>query len=71
MAKGRKAKEIISSQRSVVEGYKTTYAAHLLSQKYEIHARIFRGIYEVLYNDADVREIIQNFMELPAKFEID
>jgi glycerol-3-phosphate dehydrogenase (NAD(P)+) len=71
LAKGRKAKEIISSQRSVVEGYKTALAAHRLSEKYEIRARIFNGIFEVLYNDKEPREIIERLMLLPAKFEID
>lgn len=71
LAKGRKAKEIIESQRSVVEGYKTALAAHRLSEKYEIRARIFNGIYEVLYEDKVPRAIIENLMMLPAKFEID
>ena len=42
-----KAKEIIESQRSVVEGYKTALALRL-TEKYEIRARIFNGIYEAL-----------------------
>src|SRR5690606_23758881 len=32
IAKGRSPEEIIKSTRSVVEGYKTTKAAHLLAQ---------------------------------------
>lgn len=71
LAKGRKAKEIIESQRSVVEGYKTALAAHRLTEKYEIRARIFNGIYEALYEDKEPRAIIENLMMLPAKFEID
>lgn len=71
LAKGRKAKEIIESQRSVVEGYKTALAAHHLTEKYEIRARIFSGIYEVLYKDKEPRAIIEDLMMLPAKFEID
>lgn len=71
LAKGRKAKEIINSQRSVVEGYKTALAAHRLCQKYDVRARIFNGIYEVLYEDKPPRDIIENLMQLPAKFEID
>tara|TARA_B100000925_G_scaffold142604_2_gene106816 strand:+ start:11682 stop:12713 length:1032 start_codon:yes stop_codon:yes gene_type:complete len=71
IAKGRTAKEIIESQRSVVEGYKTAYAAHKLAVKYDIRARIFKGIYEVLYQEADVKNIIENLMKLPAKFEIE
>jgi glycerol-3-phosphate dehydrogenase (NAD(P)+) len=66
IAKGRKPKEIIESQRSVVEGYKTTAAAHKLAKKYHIHTRMFDGIYQVLYNDVDPREVINGLMALPV-----
>lgn len=71
IAKGRKPLDIINSQRTVVEGYKTTKAAFLLAQKYEIRARIFTGLYDVLYNDANVEEVLSNLMSAPTKFEID
>ena len=71
IAKGRKPIEIINSQRTVVEGYKTTKAAHLLSEKYEIRARIFNGLYEVLYNEVPANEVITMLMNMPAKFEIE
>jgi glycerol-3-phosphate dehydrogenase (NAD(P)+) len=53
----------------VVEGYKTTKAAFLLAEKMNIKARIFSGLYEVLYNGADPREEVQKLMTLPPKFE--
>lgn len=69
IAKGRKASEIIASQRSVVEGYKTAKAAHFLSEKYEIRARIFNGVYEVLYKDQSPEAIIKELMKSPSKLE--
>lgn len=71
IAKGRKPLEIINSQRTVVEGYKTTKAAFLLAEKYDIRARIFKGLYEVLYNEANVEEVLDKLMKAPIKFEID
>ncbi len=71
IAKGRNPEEIINSQRTVVEGYKTTKATHLLCEKYEIRARIFNGLYEVLYNEVDAKEVINMLMNTPAKFEIE
>ena len=71
IAKGRKPLEIINSQRTVVEGYKTTKATHLLCEKYEIRARIFNGLYEVLYNEVPADEVITMLMNTPAKFEIE
>ncbi len=71
MAKGRKALEIIESQRSVVEGYKTTRAAQLIAERYDIKARIFGGVYSVLYEDSDPREVISDLMKVPAHFELE
>ncbi|MBT6325886.1 MAG: NAD(P)-dependent glycerol-3-phosphate dehydrogenase [Bdellovibrionales bacterium] len=71
IAKGRKAEEIINSQRTVVEGYKTSMAVHKLAKKYEIRSRIFDGLYQVLYEDALPVDIINKMMRLPVRFEID
>jgi glycerol-3-phosphate dehydrogenase (NAD(P)+) len=71
LAKGRKAEEIIKSQRSVVEGYKTTKAVHLLIKKYDIQAKIFNGVHEVLYENHEPREVISNIMNSQTRFEID
>lgn len=69
IAKGRKAEEIIAHTKSVVEGYKTTKAAHLLAQNKHINARIFTGLYQVLYQNHDPKEVIQALMMLPPKFD--
>jgi glycerol-3-phosphate dehydrogenase (NAD(P)+) len=69
IAKGRKPEEIIASTKSVVEGYKTTKAAYLLAQKKNIRARIFSGLYDVLYRGHDPKEVIQELMLLPPRFE--
>ena len=69
LAKGRKAEEIIKSQRSVVEGYKTAKAAHFISERFDIRAQIFNGVYGVLYNNLEPREVITKLMRSPSKFE--
>ncbi len=69
IAKGRRPEEIIRRTKSVVEGYKTTKAAYFLAQKMNIRARIFSGLYEVLYQDADPKEVVQQLMTLPPKFD--
>ena len=65
IAKGRKPLEIIESQRSVVEGYKTSKAAHKLAQKYHINTRLFDGIYRVLYEGVAPEEVIKKLMDIP------
>jgi glycerol-3-phosphate dehydrogenase (NAD(P)+) len=69
IAKGRKPEDIIRASKSVVEGYKTAKAAHLLAVRKHISARIFTGIYNVLYEGHDPKEVIQALMMLPPKFE--
>ena len=70
IAKGRKPLEIINSQRTVVEGYKTTKAVHFLAEKYQVRSRIFEGVYQVLYQEVAPRKIISQLMKLPPRFEI-
>ncbi|MDO9182255.1 MAG: NAD(P)H-dependent glycerol-3-phosphate dehydrogenase [Bacteriovorax sp.] len=70
LAKGRKAQEIISSQRNVVEGYKTAKAVHFISEQFAIRAQIFNGVYDVLYNNHAPKEVITKIMETPSKFEL-
>lgn len=71
LAKGRKADEIIASSKSVVEGYKTAKAAYLLAKKYNIRARIFSGLYHVLYDGLDPKEVLAELMKLPPRFDDD
>lgn len=70
LAKGRAASEIISSQRNVVEGYKTAKAVHFISERYDIRAQIFNGVYEVLYENHPPKEVITKIMRSPSKFEV-
>lgn len=67
IAKGRSAKEIIDSQRSVVEGYKTTLATHKLANKYGIRAPLFHGVFKILYEGEDPQNVLKMLMSLPVK----
>lgn len=71
IAKGRSPKEIIDSQRTVVEGYKTTLAAYKIANKYDITAKMTRGLYSVLYEDVSPLEVIKTLMTIPSRFEVD
>jgi glycerol-3-phosphate dehydrogenase (NAD(P)+) len=69
IAKGKSPAEIIKSQRTVVEGYKTTKAAFLVAQKYDIRATIFTACYDVLYNNMSTQEVIRRLMKNRPTFE--
>ncbi len=71
IAKGKNPEAIIKSQRSVVEGYKTAKAVHFISERYDVRAQIFNGVYEVLYEGSGPSEVITRIMKSPSKFEID
>jgi glycerol-3-phosphate dehydrogenase (NAD(P)+) len=71
LAKGKTPEEIIKSQRTVVEGYKTAKAAKLVADKYEVRARIFQGVYEVLYEGKDAKSVVHGLMLVPTRFEIE
>ena len=71
LAKGRAAADIIASQRTVVEGYKTAKAVHRVAEKYEVRSRIFEAVYQVLYENVDIQDVIGEMMEMPSKFELD
>lgn len=68
IAKSEKSpQEIIDSQRSVVEGYKTTKAAFNLAQKYKIRAPLFDGVYQILYNNVDPKLVLAKLMKMPIR----
>jgi glycerol-3-phosphate dehydrogenase (NAD(P)+) len=69
IAKGRKPLEIIESKRTSVEGYKTTQAAHFLTEKYDIRARIFNGVYQTLYLNKAPQDVIGEIMSAPSSFQ--
>mgnify|MGYP001627345311 CR=1 FL=1 len=69
IAKGKRPEDIIAATRSVVEGYRTTKAAFELAQRYEIRARLFTGMYLLLYQNHDPQALISEMMKLPSKFE--
>ncbi len=71
LAKGRAPKEIIESQRTTVEGYKTTKAVYLLAEKYQIRSHIFVGLYNVLYKGSDPAAEIKRIMQVPISSELD
>lgn len=69
LAKGRTAKEILESKRTVVEGYKTTKAVYHLAQKYDIKCRAFTSVYDVLYNDQKPQDVLSKMMRRSPGFE--
>lgn len=62
IGKGYSMDEAVKSVGMVVEGIKTTKSAYELSRKYNIEMPITEEIYEVLYNNKDVKNSVMNLM---------
>lgn len=69
LGKGNSLKEVLESMGMVVEGIATTKAAYELAKQKEIEMPITAAIYEVLYNGANVEDIIVSLMKRDGKSE--
>lgn len=71
IGEGKKLDEVSKSIGMVVEGVKTTNATYELSKRYNIEMPITQEIYNVLYNDADVKDSVVNLMMRSKKHEME
>ena len=69
LGKGNSLKEVLESMGMVVEGIATTKAAYELAKQKGIEMPITAAIYEVLYNGANVEDIIVSLMKRDGKSE--
>ena len=69
IGQGLKKDEAIEKIGMVVEGIPTTYAAYELSKKFSIDMPIVDAMYDILENDADVKETVNKLMLRDKKDE--
>ena len=53
----------------VAEGVKTTEAAYALSERWNVDTPLIHGIYEVIHDGRDAREVVHALMTRRAKTE--
>ncbi|QZY57145.1 NAD(P)H-dependent glycerol-3-phosphate dehydrogenase [Crassaminicella profunda] len=71
IGQGKKLEDAVNSIGMVVEGVVTTAVAYKLSKEYNIEMPITTEIYNILYNDSDVREAVVNLMMRSRTHEIE
>lgn len=71
IGKGMKVDEVTKSVGMVVEGIKTTKSAYELAKIYDVKMPITKEIYEVLYEDKDVKNSVVNLMLRDKKHELE
>ena len=62
LGKGKQVGEVLEEIGMIVEGIRTTYAAYKLSIKHNVEMPITEELYNVLYNNADVKQSVNNLM---------
>jgi len=70
LGKGRKLKEILASMKMVAEGVQTTQSAYQLARKFDVEMPITTEVYNILFEDKDVKTALYELMTRSPKPEI-
>jgi len=70
LGSGQDLKSVIETMGMVIEGIPSTKAAYELAQQQNIEMPITEAIYDVLYNSADIKQVIPQLMRREGKPEI-
>ncbi|WP_136035698.1 NAD(P)H-dependent glycerol-3-phosphate dehydrogenase [Bacillus salacetis] len=62
LGKGMKLQNVLDDMGMVVEGVRTTKAAHQLARKYNVQMPITQALYEVLFNDVPPKQAVDSLM---------
>ncbi|MFZ5354743.1 MAG: NAD(P)H-dependent glycerol-3-phosphate dehydrogenase [Bacillota bacterium] len=71
LGQGKKLDEILSGSSMVIEGIRTTKSAYFLAQKQGVEMPITEEIYNLLYNDSDIKDSVENLMMRSKTHEIE
>lgn len=71
LGQGMQLQEVIDTMGMVIEGIPSTKAAYELAQQKHIEMPITEAIYDVLYNDKGVKEVIDDLMHRDGKSELE
>lgn len=71
LGKGMKLPEVLEQMGMVVEGVRTTKAAHQLAKKYDVPMPITSALYDVLFNEKEPKAAVDELMIRMKKREID
>lgn len=71
LGKGQKLNEVLESMGMVVEGVRTTKAAHQLSAKYDVQMPITNALYNILFKQQDPKNAVDELMARVKKHELE
>ncbi|WP_440895740.1 NAD(P)H-dependent glycerol-3-phosphate dehydrogenase [Amphibacillus sp. Q70] len=71
LAKGQSLEHVLTDMNMVVEGVRTTKAAYHLGKSKGIEMPITFGIYKILFENANPREVVEQLMTRTKRHEVD
>src|SRR5690625_639486 len=71
LGKGKTVDEVLSHMGMVVEGIRTTKAAYQLSVEQDVEMPITNGLYSIIFEDEDPKEVVEQLMRRERKKELD
>ncbi|SMF87463.1 glycerol 3-phosphate dehydrogenase (NAD(P)+) [Paenibacillus uliginis N3/975] len=71
LGQGKGLEEVLASMGMVVEGIRTTKAAHAISEKFGVQMPIADQLYHVLFKDRDPRSAVEALMGRDPKTEME
>lgn len=71
LGKGKSLDEVTEGMGMVIEGVRTTKAAHQLAQKYEVAMPLTSALYAILFEDVSPKHAVDQLMNRMKKQEVD
>lgn len=71
LGKGVKLDDVLEQMGMVVEGVRTVKAAYQFAEEQQVEMPITTGIYQVLFNDKDPRDVVEQLMNRNKREEMD
>lgn len=71
LGKGQNLQEVLDNMGMVVEGVRTTKAAHQLAKRYEVKMPITEALYNVLFRDANPKDEVDSLMSRVKTHEME
>ncbi|HLQ73726.1 MAG TPA: NAD(P)H-dependent glycerol-3-phosphate dehydrogenase [Bacillota bacterium] len=71
LGQGKSLEDVLDQMGMIVEGVRTTKAAYQFAQKQNVDMPITNGLYEILFENKDPKEVVVNLMSRTKRDELD
>ena len=71
LGQGKKLEDVISGMGMIIEGVRTTKAAHQLASKYDVSMPLTEALYSVLFEEVPPKEAVDQLMNRMKKQEVE